>query len=82
MVGAGNTFFQIIQSMTAHHSGPGPDLSRVGVEGSHMIAWPQLCAKLVLTAMVEAIPAQWQPEGVTLPRLLEPFPVDWNQQIV
>jgi hypothetical protein len=66
--------------MTAHHSGPGPDLSRVGVEGSLVSAWPQLCGKLVPPAMVEAIPAGRQPEGVTLPALLEGVPVEWGEQ--
>jgi hypothetical protein len=55
MVAAEDTFFQIKQSMTARHSGTGPDLSRVGVEGSHMSAWPQFRTKLLPPAMVEAI---------------------------
>ncbi len=76
MVGAGNTFFQINQSMTAHHSEPGPDLSRVGVEGSQVTAWRQFRAKLVPPAMVEAIPARWQPAEATLPGV----PVGWGHQ--
>ncbi len=80
MVGAGNTFFQINKSMTAHHSEPGPDLSRVGVGGCQVTAWPQLCAKLVPPAMVEAILAGRQPEGVTLPTPLEGVPVRWGEQ--
>lgn len=80
MVGAGNTFFQINQSMTAHHSGPGPDLSRVGVEGSHMIAWRQFRAKLVPPAMVEAILDGQQPAEATLPGVLEGVPVGWGEQ--
>jgi hypothetical protein len=71
MVGAGNTFFQINQTMTAHQSRAGPDLSRVGVKGSQVTAWPQLCAKLVPPAMLEAILAGRQPEGV---------PAGWGQQ--
>ncbi len=80
MVGVGNTFFQINHSMTAQHSGPGPDLSRVGVGGSHMTAWPQLCAKLVPPAMVEAIFPGRQIHGVMLPTLLEGVPVGWGEQ--
>ena len=75
MVGAGNTFFQSNQSMTAHHSGPGPDLSRARVKGGQVTAWPQLCAKLVPPAMLEAILAGRQPEGITLTGLLERVPV-------
>jgi hypothetical protein len=30
--------------------------------------------------MVEAIVAGQQPEGVTLPKMMEPFPVEWRQQ--
>jgi hypothetical protein len=29
---------------------------------------------------VEAILDGWQPEGTTLPRLLEPFPTAWDEQ--
>ena len=76
MGGAGNTFFQINQSMTAHHSGPGPDLSRVGVGGSQVNAWRQFRAKLVPPAMVEAIPAGRQPAEATL----EGVPVGWRHQ--
>ncbi len=75
MVGAGNTFFQINQSMTAHHSGPGPDLSRVGVDGSRVTAWPKLCEKLLPAAMAEAMFLAQQPERVTLLVLLEGVPV-------
>ncbi len=32
---------------------------------------------LLSPAMAEAILNGWQPEGVTLPDLLEPFPVVW-----
>jgi hypothetical protein len=35
---------------------------------------------LLSPAMVEAILAGRQPEGVTLPALLEVFPVEWIQQ--
>ncbi len=37
---------------------------------------------LLSPTMVEAILAGRQPEGVTLPGLMEPFPVKWIQQIV
>jgi len=37
---------------------------------------------LLSPTMVEAILAGRQPDGMTLPGLLEPFPVDWNQSIV
>ena len=77
MVGAGNTFFQINKSMTAHHSEPGPDLSRAGLEGSHVTAWPQLCAKLVPPAILEAILAGRQPDSVELPGLFEGVTVWW-----
>jgi hypothetical protein len=30
--------------------------------------------------MVEAILDRRQPEGVTLPGLMEPFPVEWTEQ--
>jgi hypothetical protein len=80
MVGAGNNFFQINQSMTAHHSGPGPDLSRLGVKFSHVTAWPQLCAKLVPPAMVEAIRAGRQPEGMMLPEIVEQIATSWAAQ--
>jgi hypothetical protein len=80
MVGAGNTFFQINQSMTAHLSGPGPDLSRVGVKGSQVIAWPQFRTNLLPAAMAEATLAGRQPEGLTLQGLLEGVPVGWGEQ--
>lgn len=80
MVGAGNTFFQINQSMTAHHSGPGPYLSRVGIKSSHVTALPQLCAKLLPPAMIEAILAGRQPAEATLPGVLEGVPVGWGEQ--
>jgi len=35
---------------------------------------------LLAPAIVEAILDGWQPEDVTLPRLLEPFPVCWSEQ--
>jgi hypothetical protein len=35
---------------------------------------------LLATGMVEAILDGRQPKGVTLPGLLEPFPVEWIQQ--
>jgi hypothetical protein len=35
---------------------------------------------LLPPAMVEAILAGRQPEGVTLPKMMEPFPVEWRQQ--
>jgi hypothetical protein len=35
---------------------------------------------LLAPKMVEAILDGRQPEGVTLPGLLEPFPVEWIQQ--
>jgi hypothetical protein len=35
---------------------------------------------LLSPAMVEAILSGRQPEGVTLPGLLEPFPVEWERQ--
>jgi hypothetical protein len=78
IAGEGNTFFQINKSMTAHHSEPGLDLSRAGVEGSQVTALPQLCAKLLPPTMVEAILAGRQPAGVTLPALMEPFAVEWH----
>lgn len=79
MVGEGNTFFQINQSMTAHHSGPGPYLSRVGIKSSHVTALPQLCAKLLPPAMIEAIFPGQQKKGVTLQGLLEGAPVGWGE---
>jgi hypothetical protein len=30
--------------------------------------------------MVEAILDGWPPEGITLPGLMEPFPIEWRQQ--
>ena len=35
---------------------------------------------LLAPDVVEAILAGRQPEGVTLPKLMEPFPVEWRQQ--
>ncbi|MFN9091542.1 MAG: hypothetical protein ACK5V0_08625 [Alphaproteobacteria bacterium] len=35
---------------------------------------------LLAPKMVEAILDGRQPKGVTLPGLLEPFPVEWTQQ--
>jgi hypothetical protein len=35
---------------------------------------------LLPPAMVEAILDGRQPEGVTLPKMMEPFPVEWRQQ--
>ena len=35
---------------------------------------------LLAPEMVEALVAGRQPEGVTLPKLMEPFPVEWRQQ--
>jgi hypothetical protein len=35
---------------------------------------------LLAPQMVEAILDGRQPEGVTLPELMEPFPVEWRQQ--
>lgn len=35
---------------------------------------------LLAPEMVEAIVAGRQPEGVTLPKMMEPFPVEWRQQ--
>ena len=35
---------------------------------------------LLAPEMVEAILEGRQPEGVTLPKMMEPFPVEWRQQ--
>ncbi len=80
IAGVGNTFFQINQFMTAHHSGPGPDLSRVGVEGSLVTAWSQLCVKLLPPAVVKAILDGRQPEGMMLPEIVEQIATSWAAQ--
>jgi hypothetical protein len=45
-----------------------------------MTSCPQFRAKLVPPAMVEAIPARWQPEEATLQGVLEGVPVEWGEQ--
>jgi len=39
-----------------------------------------LLLKLLAPDIVEAILNGRQPEGITLPGLMEPFPVEWEQQ--
>jgi hypothetical protein len=36
----------------------------------------------IASTLVEAILDGWPPEGVTLPKLMKPFPVEWQEHLL